>query len=338
MQNFNNTTASFPQIRLRRNRVDDFTRRMIRETKLSVDDLVLPIFIMEGKNSAQEIPSLPGVSRLTVDLSVKIAKRAYEVGIPAIALFPVIPLNKKSEDASECLKTNNLVSRAVREIKKNVPDIGVICDVALDPYTSHGHDGLIKNGEILNDETVEILCKQALHLCEAGADFLAPSDMMDGRIGEIRQYVDNNGFENVRIIAYSAKYASSFYGPFREALGSGASLKSDKSSYQMDMANSNEAIKEVALDISEGADIVMIKPGMPYLDIIRRIKDNFNIPIASYQVSGEYAMMMAAIAKGWLDENVVFESLIALKRAGSDIIFTYFAIDIAIKLRNEGVR
>ena len=333
MQNFNNTIGSFPKTRLRRNRTDEFSRRMVSETKLSVDNLVLPIFVIEGEKSAQEIKSLPGVNRLSVDLAVKLAEEAYSLNIPAIALFPVVPLAKKSDNAQECVNEDNLILKAVKEIKSKVPDIGIICDVALDPYTSHGHDGILYDNEILNDETVEVLCKQALSLCDAGADFIAPSDMMDGRVGEIRDFIDNHGYDNVKILAYSAKYASSFYGPFREALGSSSNLKSDKSTYQMDFANSDEALREVALDISEGADIVMIKPGMPYLDIIRRIKDNFNIPIAAYQVSGEYAMMKAAIEKGWLDDSVVFESLLSFKRAGANIIFTYFAMEIAKKLK-----
>jgi porphobilinogen synthase len=333
MQNFNNTIGSFPKTRLRRNRVNEWSRRMVRETHLTADNLVLPLFVIEGENKSEEIKSLPDVNRLSVDLVVEKAKEAYELGIPAIALFPVIPVDKKSANGAEALNKENLAIRAVTEIKAKVPDIGIICDVALDPYTSHGHDGVMYDDEILNDETIEILCKQALTLCDAGADIVAPSDMMDGRVGEIRDYLDNNNYENVKILAYSAKYASSFYGPFREALGSSGHLKSDKSTYQMDMANSDEALKEVSLDISEGADIVMIKPGMPYLDIIRRIKDNFNVPIAAYQVSGEYAMMKAAIEKKWLDESVIFESLLSFKRAGANLIFTYFAIDIAKKLK-----
>jgi porphobilinogen synthase len=324
----------FPATRLRRNRRADWSRRLVRETRLSADDLIWPIFLIEGKNRRSGIDSMPGVERLTVDLAVKAAAGAAELGIPAIALFPYTDTALRDETASEALNPDNLVCRAVRAIKQSVGDIGVICDVALDPYTSHGHDGLLIDGEIDNDASVEVLVRQALAQAEAGCDILAPSDMMDGRIGAIRAALEGQGFVRTQILAYAAKYASAFYGPFRDAVGSGAMLKGDKRSYQMDPANTDEALREVAEDIAEGADMVMVKPGMPYLDIVRRVKDEFRVPTFAYQTSGEYAMMVAAAERGWLDrERVMLESLTAFKRAGADAVLTYFAIEAA-KLLN----
>jgi porphobilinogen synthase len=329
------TNARFPTTRLRRNRRTPWSRRLVAENTLSASDLIWPVFIVEGSETRVAVPSMPNVERLSVDLVVKAAEGAARLGIPVIALFPHTDTALRSENGDEALNPNNLVCRAVRAIRKNVPEIGVLCDVALDPYTSHGHDGLLRDGEIVNDATVEVLVKQALVQAEAGCDIIAPSDMMDGRIGAIRQGLDANGYGHVQIMAYSAKYASGFYGPFRDAVGSTAALKGDKRSYQMDPANADEALREAELDIAEGADMIMIKPGMPYLDILTRIKETFRVPTFAYQVSGEYAMIMAACQNGWLDpDKVILESLMAFKRAGADGILTYFAMDAAKRLRN----
>jgi len=319
-------------IRPRRMRKDEFSRRLMREHHLRTDDLIYPVFVMEGKQKEEAIPSMPGIKRQSMDLILETAKECFKLGIPAIALFPVIDPSLKTDDAKEAYNKGGLIQRVVQELKKHVPDLGVITDVALDPYTRHGQDGLIDaSGYVLNDETVEVLIKQALSHARAGADIVAPSDMMDGRIGQIRKALEKEGFVHTKILAYSAKYASSFYGPFRDAVGSAKNLgQSDKQSYQMDPANSNEAITEVDLDIHEGADMVMIKPGMPYLDIIYRVKTTFGLPTYAYQVSGEYAMLKAASQNGWLDEKaVVMESLLAFKRAGADGILTYYALEIA---------
>jgi len=327
-------TARFPHTRLRRPRAHDWSRRMVQETILSPADLIWPIFICEGANTRQPIGSMPGVERLSVDLAVKAAREAADLGIPCLALFPSTPKDQRSDRGDEALNRDNLINTAMRAIKDAVPEIGLLADVALDPYTSHGQDGLFENGVILNDETVGILVQQAVVQAEAGADIIAPSDMMDGRIGAIRAELDKAGFQNVQIMAYAAKYASGFYGPFREAVGSDGVLKGDKKTYQMDPANRLEAIREVAMDIEEGADSVMIKPGMPYLDIIREVKDAFGVPTFAYQVSGEYAMLMAAANNGWLDgDKVIMESMTAFKRAGADGVLTYFAPRVA-KLLN----
>jgi porphobilinogen synthase len=322
----------FPRTRMRRMRRDDFSRRLMREHRLTVDDLIEPVFIIEGKNHAEPVASMPGVTRVTIDLLLKQAEAWVKLGLPAVALFPVTPKDKKSLNAKEAYNAKGLAQRAVRELKKHVPELGVITDVALDPFTTHGQDGLIDaSGYVLNDETTRVLVKQALSHAEAGADVVAPSDMMDGRIGAIRDALEAAGHVHTRILAYSAKYASSFYGPFRDAVGSAANLAGgNKYSYQMDCANSDEALREVALDLEEGADIVMVKPGMPYLDIVRRVKDEFGAPIFVYQVSGEYAMLMAAAQNGWLNERaVIMESLLSFKRAGADAILTYFASRVA---------
>jgi len=322
----------FPATRLRRNRRSDWSRRLTRETRLSADDLIWPMFLIEGSKQRSPVASMPGVERLSVDLAVAAAADAAKLGIPAIALFPNTDPSLRDERASEALNPANLVCRAVRAIKTSVPEIGVICDVALDPYTSHGHDGLLIDGEIDNDRTVEVLVRQALVQAEAGCDILAPSDMMDGRIGAIREALETSGFAHTQILAYAAKYASAFYGPFRDAVGSGGLLKGDKRSYQMDPANSDEALREVGQDIAEGADMVMVKPGLHYLDIIRRVKDTFHVPTFAYQVSGEYAMVVAAAERGWIDrERVILESLMAFKRAGADAVLTYFALE-AVRL------
>ena len=328
---------NFPKTRMRRMRFNDFSRRLMREHRLSVDDLIYPVFVTEDTNQRASIASMPGVERLSLDLLVEEAYELFSLGIPAIALFPVIAPEKKSDLAREAFNPEGLVQSTVRALKEAVPELGVITDVALDPYTSHGQDGLIDHdGYVLNDETIEVLVKQALSHADAGADIVAPSDMMDGRIGAIRQALEENHHRNTRILAYSAKYASSFYGPFRDAVGSSAALgKANKYNYQMDPANSNEALREIALDLQEGADMVMVKPGMPYLDIIRRVKDEFGVPTFAYQVSGEYSMLKAASINGWLDEKqVVLESLLAFKRAGSDAILTYFAKSVAEWLQN----
>jgi len=313
---------------MRRMRADEFSRRLMRENRLSVDDLIEPVFVIEGKNRAEPVKSMPGVTRVSIDLLLKQAEAWLKLGLPAIALFPVTPKEKKSLDAREAFNAKGLAQRAARELKKNFPELGVITDVALDPFTTHGQDGLIdKNGYVLNDKTTQVLVKQALSHAEAGADVVAPSDMMDGRIGAIRDALEKAGHVNTRSLAYSAKYASGFYGPFRDAVGSAGNLGAgNKYSYQMDCANSDEALWEVSLDLEEGADMVMVKPGLPYLDIVRRVKDTFGAPTFVYQVSGEYAMIMAAAKNGWLDERaVILESLLAFKRAGADGIFTYFA-------------
>jgi porphobilinogen synthase len=328
----------FPNVRMRRMRRDDFSRRLMREHRLSVDDLIYPVFVLEGENQRQEVESMPGIERLSVDLLVEEAALLSGLGIPAIALFPVTPTEKKSEDAREAFNPDGLAQRAVRALKEAQPELGVITDVALDPFTTHGQDGIIdETGYVLNDETVDVLVKQALSHAEAGADVVAPSDMMDGRIGQIRAALETAGHIHTRILAYAAKYASSFYGPFRDAVGSAANLGAgNKYSYQMDPANSDEALWEVGLDLDEGADMVMIKPGMPYLDIVRRIKDQFGAPTFVYQVSGEYAMLKAAAMNGWLDEQaVVMESLLSMKRAGADGILTYYAKDVAQWLQNQ---
>ncbi len=326
------TTGSFPNARMRRMRRDDFSRRLMRENVLTVNDLIYPVFVIEGENKREEIASMPGVERLTIDLLVKEAQEIAELGVPAMALFPVVGEAKKSDLAEEAYNPEGLAQRAVRAIKQAVPELGVITDVALDPFTSHGQDGLMNDeGYIINDETVEVLVKQAVSHADAGADVVAPSDMMDGRIGSIRAALEEAGHTNTRILAYSAKYASSFYGPFRDAVGSAGNIGSgNKYSYQQDPANSDEALYEVALDLQEGADMVMIKPGMPYLDIVRRIKDEFKAPTYVYQVSGEYAMIKAASQNGWLDERaVVMEALVGMKRAGADGILTYYAKTVA---------
>ncbi len=322
----------YPFTRKRRMRRDDFSRRLMRESQLSVDDLIYPMFILEGKGEREAVSSMPGVERVSIDQLLIEAKELLALGVPAVALFPVTPQSAKSDDAHEAYNPDGLAQRAVKALKDAYPELGVITDVALDPFTSHGQDGLIDaTGYVLNDETVTVLIKQALSHAEAGADVVAPSDMMDGRIGEIRDALEQNGHVYTRILAYSAKYASSFYGPFRDAVGSAANLgKADKSTYQMDPANSNEALHEVAMDLEEGADMVMVKPGMPYLDIVRRVKDEFGVPTYAYQVSGEYAMTMAAIQNGWLDERkVIMESLLCFKRAGADGILTYFGKKVA---------
>ncbi|WP_300495506.1 porphobilinogen synthase [uncultured Methylophaga sp.] len=327
--------SAFPQQRPRRLRKDDFSRRLVREHQLTVDDLIYPCFVLEGKNQREKVTSMPGVERLSIDLLLQEAEIIHNLGIPMMALFPVTPLEQKSLDAAEAFNPDGLAQRAVRALKKAFPDLGVMTDVALDPFTTHGQDGLIDdNAYIINDETVEVLIKQAISHAEAGADVVAPSDMMDGRIGAIRNALENAGHIHTRIMAYSAKYASSFYGPFRDAVGSAGNLAGgNKFSYQMDPANSDEALHEVALDIQEGADMVMVKPGMPYLDVLYRVKQTFQKPTFVYQVSGEYAMLKAATLKGWLSEEVIMESLLAFKRAGADGILTYFAKDIAQTLQ-----
>lgn len=334
---FRNNRGAFPQTRLRRLRANVFSRDLVRENTLTVKDLIYPMFVLEGKNQRETIASMPGIERLSIDLLVKETKTLHKLGIPAIALFPVTPKSAKSLDASEAWNADGLVQRTVKALKNAVPELGVITDVALDPFTTHGQDGLIdKNGYVLNDATIEVLVKQALSHAQAGADIVAPSDMMDGRIGAIRTALEANGFVNTAILAYSAKYASHYYGPFRDAVGSAGNLgKGNKNSYQMDPANSDEALHECALDLAEGADIIMVKPGMPYLDVVRRVKDELQVPTFAYQVSGEYAMHVAAFEKGWLDrDTVILESLMAFKRAGADAILTYFAKDVA-KLLNQ---
>lgn len=320
--------------RMRRLRQTDWSRRLVRENRLSVDDLIWPIFVIDGVGVRTPITSMPGVERLSVDEAVRDAAEAAALGIPAIALFPYTDPGRRDEDGSEALSPDNLICRALRAIKTAVPHIGLMTDVALDPYTSHGHDGLLEGDVILNDETVAVLCEQALNQARAGADIIGPSDMMDGRVGAIRLALDEAGFEHVQIMAYSAKYASAFYGPFRDAIGTNKTLRGDKRTYQMDPGNSDEAIQEAELDLAEGADMIMVKPGMPYLDILRRLKDEFQVPTFAYQVSGEYAMIMAATRNGWLDgERAMMESLLAFKRAGADGILTYFARDVARKLK-----
>jgi porphobilinogen synthase len=323
--------TGFPLTRLRRSRHADWSRRMVQEHRLTPADLIWPLFIIEGKTERQQVASMPGVERLSVDLIVEAAKEARDLGIPCLALFPNTPSSLRSDDGKEALNPDNLICRAIRAVKNTVPDIGILTDVALDPYTSHGHDGLLGEGDrILNDESLDVLVEQALVQAQAGTDIIAPSDMMDGRIGAIREALETHGFFDVQIMAYAAKYASAFYGPFRDAVGSGGYLRGDKKTYQMDPANSDEALREVELDIAEGADSIMVKPGMPYLDIVRRVKDVFAMPTFAYQVSGEYAMIMAAVERGWLDKDkAMMESLLAFKRAGCDGILTYFAKDAA---------
>jgi porphobilinogen synthase len=329
--------GGYPFTRMRRMRRDDFSRRLMRETHLAPDDLIYPVFVLEGEDNREPVVSMPGVERMSIDLLVKEAKQIAALGVPAMALFPVTAPEAKSDKAEEAYNPDGLAQRAVRAVKDAVPELGVITDVALDPFTTHGQDGLIdESGYVLNDETVEVLVRQALSHAQAGADVVAPSDMMDGRIGDIRDVLESEGFIHTRILAYSAKYASSYYGPFRDAVGSAANLGTgNKYTYQQDPANSDEALREVALDLQEGADMVMVKPGMPYLDIVRRVKDQFGVPTFVYQVSGEYAMHMAAIQNGWLDERaVITESLICIKRSGADAVLTYFAKRVAQWLNN----
>ncbi len=324
--------GGFPQTRMRRMRKDEFSRRLMREHQVTQDDLIYPVFVLEGQGKREPIPSMPGIDRVSVDELLEDVKLLVDHGVPAVALFPVTPPERKSEDASEAFNPNGLAQHAVRSVKQVFPEFGVITDVALDPFTSHGQDGLLdESGYVVNDATVEVLVKQAVSHAEAGADVVAPSDMMDGRVGTIRTALEHHGFTDTRILAYSAKYASNFYGPFRDALGSAASLGGgNKYSYQMDPANSDEAVREVALDLEEGADMVMVKPGLPYLDIVRRVKDRFGAPTLVYQVSGEYAMLKAAAQQGWLDERrCVLEALMSIKRAGADAILTYYAKQVA---------
>ncbi|MBI1209833.1 MAG: porphobilinogen synthase [Alphaproteobacteria bacterium] len=327
--------AHFPATRMRRNRRTAWSRRMVQEHTLSTADLIWPIFLTDGTNRRVPIAAMPGVDRISVDLVAETAGEAAHLGIPVIALFPYTEEGRKTEDGREALNPDNLVCRATRAVKEAKVGIGVLCDVALDPYTNHGHDGLLKDGTILNDETLEVLVAQALVQARAGCDIIAPSDMMDGRVGAIRTALEREGFRDVQIMAYAAKYASAFYGPFREAVGSAKALKGDKRTYQMDPANGDEALREVALDIAEGADMVMVKPGLPYLDIVRRVKETFAMPTFAYQVSGEYSMIMAAVERGWLEaDRAIIESLIAFKRAGADGVLTYFAPRAAKLIRN----
>ncbi len=328
--------GAYPWTRMRRNRRTDWSRRLVAETHLSVDDLIWPAFVLEGDDRHEEVASMPGVARLSIDRLIDAAEEAHGLGIPAIALFPNIDSALKTVEAEEAYNPDNLVCRAVRALKAALPDLGVICDVALDPYNSDGHDGIVRDGGIVNDETVDALCRQAVVQAEAGCDVNAPSDMMDGRIGEIREALDTAGYANVQIISYAAKYASAYYGPFRDALGSGSALKGDKTTYQMNPANTDEALHEVALDLDEGADMVMVKPGLPYLDIIRRVKDTFAVPTLAYHVSGEYAMLKAAAANGWLDnDKTLMETLVCFKRAGADGILTYAAVEVAKLLQED---
>jgi porphobilinogen synthase len=323
-------------VRPRRNRKSEWARRMVRENVLTTDDLIWPLFVTGGHNHRTPVASMPGVDRLSVDQTVREAERAMKLNIPCIALFPYTEPSLRDEQGTEALNADNLVCQSVRAIKKEFPELGVLCDVALDPYTSHGHDGLLEGGRILNDETVAVLVRQALVQAEAGCDIIAPSDMMDGRVGAIREGLDRAGFADVQIMAYAAKYASAFYGPFRDAIGSAKTLTGDKRTYQMDSANSDEALREVELDIAEGADMVMVKPGMPYLDVVRRVKDAFGMPTFAYQVSGEYAMIAGAANNGWIDgERAMMEALVAFKRAGADGVLTYFAPKAAEKLKAE---
>ncbi|MEK6261920.1 MAG: porphobilinogen synthase [Planctomycetota bacterium] len=326
--------GQFPETRMRRLRRTDWSRRLVRENHLTVDDLIWPVFVQDGQSRRTPIASMPGVERLSVDLLVEAVARAAELKIPAVAVFPATEPGLKNESATEALNPENLVCQAVRAIKAANLDIGVICDVALDPYTSHGQDGLVRDGYVVNDETLEMLCRQAVVQAQAGCDIIAPSDMMDGRVAAVRRALDAAGFSHVQIMAYAAKYASAFYGPFRDAVGSATSLgQGDKRTYQMDPANGDEALREVALDIAEGADMVMVKPGMPYLDIVQRVKATFGVPTFAYQVSGEYAMLVAAAQNGWLDRTkVMLESLLSFKRAGADGVLTYFAIEAAESL------
>ncbi len=326
------TQSKFPQIRMRRMRRDEFSRRLMRENVLTTADLIQPMFVCEGESSREPVASMPGIERMSIDLAVEKVQTLYELGIPAVALFPVVPVEKKSADAQEAYNSNGLVQQAVRAVREKVPEMGVITDVALDPYTLDGHDGLTNSeGYVDNDSTLEVLVKQALSHAEAGVSIVAPSEMMDGRVAVIREALEGNGFPHVRILAYSAKFASAFYGPFRDAVGSASNLGGrDKRTYQLDPANSDEAVREAALDVAEGADMLMVKPGMPYLDIVRRVKDEFAMPTYVYQVSGEYAMIMAAVQNEWLNERaVILESLTAFKRAGADGVLSYFSEQVA---------
>jgi len=325
--------GKYPNTRLRRNRKKEWSRRLVQENSLSVNDLIWPIFVREGKNIKEPIESMPGVYRYTIDKIEKIVEKATNKKIPMIALFPSTPLNKKNLKGSEALNKNNLICKSLKLIKKRNNNIGVMCDVALDPYTSHGHDGILKNNSVDNDQTIKILVKQSILQADMGCDVIAPSDMMDGRIGEIRKALDKKGHKNVQILSYAVKYASHFYGPFRDAVGSKKSLKGNKKDYQMDYRNSKESLREVALDIDEGADFVMVKPGMPYLDIIKTVKDNFNIPVFAYQVSGEYSLIKNGIKNNILDKKAILESLVCFKRAGASAIVTYFADEIADKIK-----
>tara|TARA_Y100000031_G_C8177557_1_gene364836 strand:+ start:70 stop:1059 length:990 start_codon:yes stop_codon:yes gene_type:complete len=325
--------GSYPDTRLRRNRKKDWSRRLVQENTLSTNDLIWPIFICEGKNVKESINAMPGVYKYSIDRIERLIESAIDKKIPMVALFPNIPLSKKNSKGTEALNKNNLICKALRLIKKNYKEIGLMCDVALDPYTNHGHDGILKNNYVDNDETLKILVKQSILQADMGCDVIAPSDMMDGRIGEIRKALDKNGHQLVQILSYAVKYASNFYGPFRDAVGSKKLLKSNKKNYQMDFKNSNEAIREVALDIKEGADFVMVKPGMPYLDIIKTVKDNFKIPVFAYQVSGEYALIRNGINNKILNEDAIIESLVSFKRAGASAVVTYFAEEVAKKLR-----
>ena len=326
---------SYPNVRLRRNRKTEWSRRLVSENNLSTNDLIWPIFIREGKRIKEPIKTMPGVYRYSLDLVEKLIEKAIKNKIPLVALFPNIPITKKNSKGSEALNKNNLVCKALKLIKKNFNEIGIMCDVALDPYTDHGHDGVLKNNYVDNDETIKILIKQALLQADMGCDVIAPSDMMDGRIGEIRKALDKNDHKQVQILSYAVKYASNFYGPFRDAVGSKKLLKGDKKNYQMDFKNSKEALREVALDISEGADFVMVKPGMPYLDIIKLIKDNFKIPVFAYQVSGEYSLIKNSVNNKIFKEEIIYETLISFKRAGANAIVTYFADEIAQKLNKN---
>ncbi|MCA1247405.1 porphobilinogen synthase [Massilia sp. MS-15] len=333
------TPASYPAARMRRMRRDPFSRALMRENVVTASDLIYPVFILDGQNQRQQVASMPGVERLSVDLLLKVAEECVALGIPMLALFPVVDAALKTYDGVEATNPEGLVPRAVRELKRHFPELGIMTDVALDPYTTHGQDGLPdESGYIVNEKTIEMLVRQSLAQAAAGVDVVAPSDMMDGRIGAIRNALEEQGHIHTRIMAYSAKYASSFYGPFRDAVGSSANLgKADKNTYQMDPANSDEALREVALDLAEGADMVMVKPGMPYLDVVRRVKDEFKVPTFAYQVSGEYAMLKAAAQNGWLDhDKVMMEAMMAFKRAGADGVLTYFALDVARKLKAQG--
>jgi len=332
--------GAYPSVRMRRNRRDAWTRRLVAENTLSVDDLIWPIFVIEGRGETRPVASMPGQVRVTVDRVAGHVEEAARLGIPAIAIFPATPPEAKDAEGTEALNANNLICRAARELKRAFPEMGLVGDVALDPYTDHGHDGVIRETRtgdyVHNDDSVAILVRQAVNQAEAGIDVIAPSDMMDGRIGAIRQALDAAGFIDTRIMSYAAKYASAFYGPFRDALGSGKALRGDKKTYQMDPANSDEALREVALDLAEGADMVMVKPGMPYLDIVRRVKDRFGVPTFAYQVSGEYAMIMAAVQNGWLEhERAMLESLMGFKRAGANGVLSYFAVEAAAVLRGR---
>jgi porphobilinogen synthase len=330
------TPSQYPAVRMRRMRRDPFSRALMRENTVTASDLIYPVFILDGQNQRQQVASMPGVERVSVDLLMKVAEECVALGIPVLALFPVVDQSLKTYDGIEATNPEGLVPRAVRELKRNFPQLGIMTDVALDPYTTHGQDGLPdENGYIVNEQTIAMLTRQALAQAEAGVDIIAPSDMMDGRIGAIRMALEERNFIHARIMAYSAKYASGYYGPFREALGSASNLgKADKNTYQMDPANSDEALREVALDIAEGADMVMVKPGMPYLDVVRRVKDEFKVPTFAYQVSGEYAMLQAAFQNGWLDpDKVLLETMMSFKRAGADGVLTYFALDVARRLK-----